>query len=208
SGDTFTIAGTKADGTKVSLTESVDGTKTIADVLSDMSTAFSASGRPVTASLVNGKIQLTDENGGDSALSFSVAANNESGVADPTNGGSLSFGSASVNVVGRQRQLAAGSDARLVVNGVQLTRPTNTISDAIIGVTLTLDQAEAGTTVNVNIAQETDQAASALQQLVSAYNSMNSFVKSSTASGGALQFNSSMRQSMQSIKDSLLSNVT
>ncbi|HVX41654.1 MAG TPA: flagellar filament capping protein FliD [Gemmatimonadaceae bacterium] len=208
SGDTFTITGTKPDGTAVSLTETVGASNTIGDMLTDLSTAFSASGRHVTAAIVNGQIQLTDDVGGDSALSFSIAANNESGVADPTNGASLSFGAASVSVVGRQRQLAAGSDARLVVNGVQLTRPTNTIADAITGVTLTLDQAEVGTTVSINVAQDTSQATSALQQLVSAYNSMNSFVKSSTASGGALQFNSSMRQSMQSIKDSLLSDVT
>lgn len=208
SGDTFTINGTKPDGTAVSLTETVGASNTIGDMLTDLSTAFSASGRHVTASIVNGQIRLTDDVGGDSALSFSIAANNESGVSDPTNGANLSFGAASVNVIGRQRQLAAGSDARLVVNGVQLTRPTNTISDAITGVTLTLNQAEVGTTVNINVAQDTGQAASALQQLVSAYNSMNSFVKSSTASGGALQFNSSMRQSMQSIKDTLLSNVS
>ena len=207
SGDTFTINGTKPDGTTASFTETVGASNTVGDLLGDLSNAFSATNRHVSASIVNGQIQLTDDAGGDSALSFSIAANNESGVSDPTNGASLSFGAASVNVVGRQRQLAAGSDARLVVNGVQLTRPSNTISDAITGVTLTLNQAEAGTTVNVSIAQDTSQTASALQQFVSAYNSMNSFAKSSTASGGALQFNSSMRQSMQSIKDSLLSDV-
>jgi flagellar hook-associated protein 2 len=208
SGDTFTINGTKPDGSSVNLTEAVSGSNTVNDLLSDLSNAFSTSGRHVTASIVGGKIQLTDDIGGDSALTFSMSANNESGVADPANGGSLSFGATGVDVVGRQRQLTAGTDARIVVNGVQLTRGTNTISDAIAGVTLNLQQAEVGTTTNIAIAQDTSGAAAALQQFVTAYNSMRSFVTTSTAQGGALAFNSSLRSSFQSIRDSLLTNVT
>lgn len=208
SGDTFTITGQKPDGTAVKFTETVTGTNTVNDLLTDLSNAFSASGRHVTASIVGGEIQLSDDAGGDSALTFSVAANNESGVADPGTGANLSFGASSVTTTGRQRQLAAGSDARVVVNGVQLTRSTNTISDAITGITLNLQAAEPGTTVNLSVTQNTSAVTSALQQLVSAYNNMRSFVTSSTASGGALQFNSSLRGSFQTIKDALLSNVS
>ena len=207
-GDTFTIQGTKPDGTTVSLTETVSSSNTVNDMLNDLSNAFSATGRHVTAAIVGGKIQLTDDVGGDSALNFSIAANNESGVSNPTTGANLSFGATAVDVTGRQRQLVAGSDARVVANGVQLSRPTNTISDAITGVTLNLQRAEPGTTVNINVAQDPSGATTALQQLVTAYNNMSSFVSSSTASGGALQFNSALRQSLQSIKNTLLTNVS
>jgi flagellar hook-associated protein 2 len=207
SGDTFTINGLKPDGTTVSLTETVSGSNTVNDMLTDLSNAFSSTGRHVTASIVDGKIQLTDDAGGDSAMTFSIGANNESGVGDPTNGGSLAFGATSIDVVGRQRQLQAGSDARIAVNGVVVTRGTNTISDAIPGVTLNLQQAEPGTTVDVTVAQDTGGATQALQQFVSAYNSMRSFVTSSTAQGGALAFNSSIRTSFQTIRNALLSNV-
>lgn len=207
-GDTFTITGTKPDGTAVSLTETVSSSNTVGDMLNDLSNAFSATGRHVTAAIVGGKIQLSDDTGGDSGLNFSIAANNESGVSNPATGASLSFGATNVDVTGRQRQLSAGTDARVVVNGVTLTRPTNTISDAITGVTLNLQRAEPGTTVNINVAQDTSGATSALQQLVTAYNNMASFVSSSTTSGGALQFNTALRQSMQTIKDTLLGNVS
>jgi len=206
-GDTFTINGMRPDGTTVNFTETITGSNTVGDLLSDLSSAFSSSGRHVSAAIVGGKIQLTDDAGGDSALTFSMGANNESGVADPAAGGTLGFGATSTNVVGRQRQLAAGTDARISVNGVQVTRGSNTISDAIPGVTLNLQQAELGTTVDVAITQDTGRATQAIQQFVTAYNNMRTFVTSSTAQGGALAFNSSLRSSFQAIRDALLSNV-
>jgi flagellar hook-associated protein 2 len=208
-GDTFTISGTKADGvTKVSLTETVDGTKTIGDMLNDISTAFSATGRSVTASIVGGQIQLTDNNGGDSGLSFSMSANNESGVADPTAGANVSFGATNVTATGRARQLSAGSDAKIMVNGVLVTRNTNTISDAITGVTLNLQQAEVGTTIPVAVSLDTSKAVNALQNMATAYNTVSSLVTSSTASDGALAYDSSMRSAFNSVKNTILNTLT
>jgi len=201
SGDTFTVTGTKADGTTpVNFTMTVDNTNTVNDLLTQLSTNFSSTSRHVTASIVGGEIQLTDDTGGDSGLSLSIAANNESGAG-------LSFGAANATVIGRQRQVSAGQDARIVVNGVTLTRSTNTISDAIAGVTLNLQQAEAGTTVQLGVTRDTSKVLSAVQSFVSAYNNAKSFVDTNTASGGALAFNSSVRASLSTVKNALLSNV-
>jgi flagellar hook-associated protein 2 len=202
SGDTFTIAGTKADGvTPVSLTQTVDGTTTVGDFLARISTAFSSSANPVTASIVNGTIQLKDETGGDSGLSFSISTDN-------AGGGTLGFGSTSVTTVGRERELAQGADARLLVNGVLMTRSSNNITDAIGGVTLNLQQAEIGTTIPVTVSRDTGNAVKALQSFASAYNAVQSFVTTSTASGGDLAFNGAVRQSFNSIKTALLTSVT
>jgi flagellar hook-associated protein 2 len=207
-GDTFTIAGTQADGvTPVSFTETVDGSKTIDDMLADLSTAFSSTGRHVTAAIVGGKIQLTDDAGGDSGLSFSMSANNESSAADAVNGANLSFGASAIDSVGRQRQLAQGSDARVVVNGVTVTRTSNTISDAITGVTLNLQNAEAGTTIPVTVSRDASRAVSTIQTFASAYNALQTFVASSTAAGGPLAFNVSVRSSFNTIKNTLLAGV-
>lgn len=201
SGDTFTILGTKADGiTPVNFTVTVDNTSTVSDLLSQLSTNFSSATRHVSASIVGGKIQLTDDTGGDSGLSLSIAANNESGAG-------LSFGAANTTVIGRQRQVTAGQDARVVVNGVTLTRSTNTITDAIAGVTLNLKQAEAGTTVQVSVARDTSKVISAVQAFIAAYNNAKSFVATNTASNGALAYNSSVRASISNVKNALLSNV-
>src|ERR1043166_8277649 len=186
-GDTFTVAGTKADGvTQVRLTITVDGAKTVADMLADVSTAFSAAGRHVGADLSGGAIRLTDEAGGASGLAFSIAANNESGVTDPDAGATLSFGATTTDVIGRARELAAGRDARIVVNGVALSRSSNTITDAISGLTLNLLQSEPDTTLNVSVARNPAGVVSAMQNLASAYNAVKSFVDTNTASGGPL----------------------
>lgn len=207
-GDTFTFAGTKADGTTpVSVTETVDGTKTIDQMLSDISAAFSATGRHVTASIAGGQILLTDDVGGDSGLSFSATASNQSGVADPVTGANVSFGSATTTAVGRKRELTAGTDARVLVNGIGLNRSSNSISDAIPGVTLNLQQAEAGTTIAVTVSRDSNKAASAIQSFASAYNALQTFVTSAIASGGALQFNAAVRSSFNSIKNTLLTNI-
>jgi flagellar hook-associated protein 2 len=201
SGDTFTITGTKPDGvTKVSLTSTVDGTKTVDDLLDDIAAAFSSSGRTVSAAIVGGKIQLTDDAGGDSALSFSVSNDN-------AGGGTLAFGSTSVTTSGRQRELVKGADARVLVNGVLMTRSSNTISDAISGVTLNLQQAEVGTTIPVVVGRDTTRAVQALQSFASAFNAVQSFVTSSTSAGGDLAFNTSVRQSFNTLKNGLLAAV-
>ncbi len=208
-GDTFTFAGTKADGvTPVSLTETVDGSKTIANMLTDLTAAFSSTDRHVTAALVGGKIQLTDDAGGDSGLSFSASANNESGVADPVLGANVSFGSVTTTAIGRQRELVQGNDARILVNGISVTRSSNTITDAIAGVTLNLQQAEVGTTIPVTVSSDTSGAVSAIQNFASAYNALQTFVSSSIAPGGALAFDTGVRSTFDTIKNTLLSGVT
>ncbi len=201
-GDKFTISGTKADGvTPVSFTETVDGTKTVNDFLNDLSTAFSASGRTVTAAINGGKIELTDVSGGDSALSFSISTNN-------AGGGALSFGATSTTAVGRERELDAGADARVLVNGVLVTSGSNTITSAISGVTLTLNQAEEDTTIPLTISRDTNGAVQALQNFATSYNSVQNFVASQTGSDGALAYNGAVRQSFNSIKNTLLGNVS
>ena len=65
-----------------------------------------------------------------------------------------SFGTANGGAVGRSRQLTEGADAQFKIDGQTLTRSTNTVTDAISGVTLNLLTAEPGTTVNLTIARD------------------------------------------------------
>ncbi|HTE44460.1 MAG TPA: flagellar filament capping protein FliD [Gemmatimonadaceae bacterium] len=200
-GDTFTINGTKADGvTKVSFSKTIGASDTVDSLLSDISTAFSSPTRAVSASIVGGMIQLTDEAGGDSGLSFSLSTDN-------AGGGTLAFGASGITTLGRQRELVAGADTRLLVNGAIVTRSSNTISDAIPGVTLNIQQAEVGTTIPVVVSRDTSRTIQALQNFASAYNAVQSFVTSSTASGGDLAFNGAVRQSFNTLKSGLLTSV-
>jgi flagellar hook-associated protein 2 len=200
-GDTLTFAGTRTDGTSVSVGITVDSATTMQDVLDALSSNFGVSGRGVTATLdAQGRIQLADTTAGDSKLSFTTTN-------DRAGGGTLDFGATSVATAGRAMQLAAPSDAQVRIDGVLVSRSTNTISDALAGVTLSLKHAEPGSTVDVSIARDTDAVVNAVKALANAYNTAANYVAAKTAAGGPLAFDSSLRSTITNIRSSLLGGV-
>lgn len=63
-----------------------------------------------------------------------------------------------------------GLDASLTVDGVPIDSATNTVSGAISGVTLNLQNANPGETVGVSVGPDTSQATTAINNFVDAYN--------------------------------------
>ena len=75
------------------------------------------------------------------------------------------------------------SNAVFKLNGVQFTRSSNTISDALTGVTLNLaNTTTVGTPITLTVSTETVSARPKLDALVKAYNDLYTFYKSQTAS--------------------------
>lgn len=164
-GDTITISGTDHDGTAVSGTFTINNTNSdrISDLLSEIESIFGA----VTANVnSSGQLEITDDTTGDSQLSITVQANNEGG-------GSLSFGTLSASTQGedsKSLEVVAGQDATFRVNGVTLTRSSNTISDAIGGISLDLNSAEPGTTVSISTSQDTTATKTNIEAMVTSFN--------------------------------------
>lgn len=121
-----------------------------------------------------------DNNGGAGyTLSASAAAigNNTEGVniAFSDNGSSLTVGDRfSVDVFHPTLQKA--QDAVVTVDNLTLVKPTNTLSDAIQGVTLTLVKADVATTVNLTVSSDTTSAKQKIDAFVSAYNDVITFL--------------------------------
>lgn len=111
------------------------------------------------------------------------------------------------NVRGPGNQLLAPTDASLKIDGIPITRSTNTISDALAGVTLTILGPEIGTAVDLSVTHDTSAAATAVKNYASAYNSVASFVATNTAANGPLAFDSAIRSTMRQFKSALLSDV-
>ncbi|MEN8720278.1 MAG: flagellar filament capping protein FliD [Oceanococcaceae bacterium] len=65
---------------------------------------------------------------------------------------------------------ATGQDARITIDGMPRSSPTNTISDAIDGVTLNLTQADPATAVTLGIARNDSAISDAINAFVTAYN--------------------------------------
>ena len=187
-GDTLTVTGTRGDGTAVNLTYTVqagDTVQTLLDRISNATNGFGAGLRPAAAAIdAQGRITLTDGTAGDSRLALSIVAHNEGG-------GRLDLGSFTTDVVGRQRTLVAGADAAFAIDGVSMTRSTNTVADAIAGVTLTLQGAQSGRTWDVDISRDEQSASNALDSFAQAYDNMLSFVSAqgTPAASGSGQSN-------------------
>jgi flagellar hook-associated protein 2 len=183
-GDTINIGGTRGDGTTVTKTFTVGASSTVQDLLSainDSATGFGTASRSATASLAGGQIAITDGTSGDSQLALSLSVTRASGGTVSLG----SFGTANGGTAGRSRQVTAGTDAQFKVDGQTLTRSTNSVSDAIAGVTLNLQNAEPGTTVNLTIARDTAGIESKINSFVTAYNSVQGFITANTANGSS-----------------------
>jgi len=108
----------------------------------------------------------------------------------------------------------AADDAHLNVNGIDIYRGSNTISDVISGVTLNLNSASASP-VTVTVAEDVDAMASAVRDLVAAYNEINTVIlnqtryNTQTKTAGVLAGDSTLRDiqtKLQSIVTRSVSN--
>lgn len=178
-GDTLTITGTRADGTRVAFDFTIEADTTLRDLLDRLNDAvdgFGAGARTATASIsADGRLVLTDDEGGDSRLSLSIVAHNEGG-------GSLDFGEMTVVQAGRARQITRGADAEIEIDGTYVRSPSNTIADVVPGLSLSLATALPDTTLTITVEHDVSRAVAAVRSLVDAYNAIADFVRSQTPS--------------------------
>jgi flagellar hook-associated protein 2 len=188
-GDTINIGGARGDGSSVARTFTVGANSTVQDLLdaiNDATTGFGATTRPATASLNGGQFAITDGTTGDSTLSLSLSVTRASGGTVSLG----SFGTANGGAEGRSRLLTAGADAQIKIDGQTISRASNSVSDAISGVTLNLVNAEPGTTVNLTVARDTTAIESKLGDYVTAFNAVQTFIKNATDNGTATTLSS------------------
>jgi flagellar hook-associated protein 2 len=92
-----------------------------------------------------------------------------------------------------------GTNASLVVDGIPISSSSNTVSDVINGVTLSLGSPSPDTPVTVNVSPDTSQATTAINNFVSAWNTVNSDINSQFnvasdgSGGGPLEADNSLR---------------
>ncbi|WP_456406938.1 flagellar filament capping protein FliD [Thiolapillus sp.] len=124
----------------------------------------------VSATVVNG-------NGGNQKLILTAEDSGAASAMTLSYGGSLdasSFGLQTLNDIGGDLTLL---DAEISVDGYTVTRSSNTISDVIQGVTLSLQQAQPGTDIQVKIDRDLDAAKESVQAFADAYNDLRGSIK-------------------------------
>jgi flagellar hook-associated protein 2 len=156
-GATDTLSGTLSlqvgNGTAQTITiDSSDNT------LSSLANAINSGSYGVTASV------LTDASGS----RLELVSNTSGSSGNITLGGSLTDATTSTAMSFTQAQ--AGADAQLTVDGIALTSASNTVTNALPGVTFQLLSAAPGTQVQVQITNDNTSVESAVNSLVTAYN--------------------------------------
>lgn len=152
--------------------------------LSDIRDAINSANSDVTAAIVSVgsagyKLTLTSQISG-AANSIKLTTLDANGNVTNNNSGlaQLSFNPTAAAGAGKEMTVTTeAQDANIQLNGIALTRSSNTISDAITGVTLSLT----GTgTSSLSIQQDTKGITSAVTDFVKAYNDLRTQLKSLT----------------------------
>jgi len=176
--------------------------------------AINASNSGVTASIINdgtgSRLVLSNNNTG-AANGFKISVSDSDG--NNTDASGLSALAYDPTVSGGTPQttlLRSSQDAQFNVDGIAITNASNTVTNAIQGLTLNLLQTTTSPTT-LTVAQSTSAASNAIQNLVSAYNAVQSTVSglasfnASTGSAGPLNGDSSVRMITGNLQNILAS---
>lgn len=170
-----------ADAKKTAVDITIDATN---NSLAGVRDAINASNSGVTASIINdGKgnyLSLTSKTtGSTSAIQVTVTPpSGEDPAATPSLTALAFNGPASTGM----KQTAAAQDALIVVDSVPITKPSNTITDAIQGVTLNLSKTTAaGVSTKLTLERDTGAVRTAIEAFVKSYNTLSKSMADSTA---------------------------
>ncbi|HEY7771669.1 MAG TPA: flagellar filament capping protein FliD [Marinagarivorans sp.] len=168
----------EADVEAVPTTITIDSTNNSLKGLRD---AINTAEMGVTASIVNNGngfvLLMTAESGKDNQLEITVE---EAGDV-PTNeddsdlsrfGYTAELLSDPMVTPSRMTQQQAGTDANLIVNGLQVSRSTNAVDDVVEGLTLDLLKASPGEIISVTVSDDVEFAKQTTRDFVDAYNAL------------------------------------
>lgn len=205
---TYTGGGTpsfavNADKTSKSIT--IDSTN---NSLSGIRDAINQADAGVTASILSDGtgyrlVLSSDDSGAANSMRVLVSGDGDSNSTDNAGLSQLAFNPTAVAGSGKNLDTATevtAQNAILKIDGVTVTKNTNSISDAISGVTLNLlKETTASTPVTLTVARDTSGIKTAVEGFVKAYNDLNATIKSlggydaKTQKGGLLLGDTTLR---------------
>ena len=146
--------------------------------LSGIRDAINNADMGVTASIINDGtgyrlLMTSEETGVENAIR--IEAQDASGNLLSSGLAALAFNE-NQNTATNLTQTSRGEDAQLQVNGLTITRSSNTVDEVIKGVTLNLKNADVGKNVTVTVAADTEKLTENIQSFVDSYNELKQFV--------------------------------
>lgn len=176
------------------------------NTLSGIRDAINSAGIGVTAAIINDgsnspfRLALTNNQTGQTQ-SMRMAVAGATGLAnllnyDPANNSGQAL-----------TELNKAQNALIKIDGIPITKTSNTIDDAITGVTLSLQKTNTGNPTSLNIARNTNSLTTNLQNLVKGYNDLAGSITSLTAYDSATNIGAALygENSLRSIKNQIRS---
>lgn len=204
-------------GTPASFTANADKTDLTIDITSSNNTlagirdAINAKNASVSASIVNdgsgNRLVITSKDTGEvNSLKISVADDDGNNT---DTGGLSALAYDPLASSNNMTQMTAAKNALLTVDGMSISKASNTVSDVIQGVTLTLKTVTSASNT-LSVGTDTDTIQASVQSFVDAYNALNTsmrnltkFVSAGSTSNGALLGDSTARNIMVKLKSML-----
>ncbi len=135
----------------------------------------------ITASIVNegsGNRLVIASNETGLSYALKITASDDDG--NNTNNAGLSklVYDASTGGTSNMSETVAAKDATIVLDGISISKPSNTIKDALDGVTINLLTAKVGTATSLTVAQDVTSIQTAVGTLVTSYNELQKTITS------------------------------
>ncbi|HEY4100155.1 MAG TPA: flagellar filament capping protein FliD [Gemmatimonadales bacterium] len=162
---TFTVNGKSVT---VATTDSLSSIRDAINALDSGTTPSGVTASILSVSPTDNRLVLTSDNTGAAGAT----------LADSSGTVLQSFGF--INSAGTKLAsafLVTGADASFSIDNIAFTRSSNTVSDAIEGVTLNLTAADSTATTQLTVTRDESAAATAMQSFVTAYNNVVGFVQ-------------------------------
>jgi flagellar hook-associated protein 2 len=200
-----------------SFTANADKTDITIDITSSNNTlagirdAINAKNASISASIVNdgtgNRLVITSKDTGEvNSLKISVADDDGNNT---DTGGLSALAYDPLASSNNMTQMTAAKNALLNVDGMSISKSSNTVSDVIQGVTLTLKSITSASNT-LSVGTDTDTIQASVQSFVDAYNALNTsmrnltkFVSAGSTSNGALLGDSTARDIMVKLKSML-----
>jgi flagellar hook-associated protein 2 len=188
--------GTYNSGTNTFTANADKATKSITispanNTLAGVRDAINAANAGVTATIVNdgsaagNRLVLTSTDSG-AANSLKISATDDDGNSlDGSGLSALAYDPTAAAGSGKNLgQVAAARDATLTIDGIAVSYASNTVRNAIDGVTLNLSQTNTGQPLTLTVGRDTEAIKKSVQAFVDAYNSADASLKKLTAFNG------------------------
>lgn len=151
-----------------------EGEGTLADIRDAINAR--AAGQGVSATIVSG-------DAGDVLVLSSAKPGTEGALTVTTSGGDGGLGVLATSG-GTMTTATVAADAKVIIDGITRTSSSNTLTDAITGITLNLTEARPGEAFPLDITNDVSPLKAGLLTLISSYNTALSALRTQSAAGG------------------------